>query len=419
MPTIASPITLPCGATLKNRIAKAAMSENMSRDDHTPGIEFERLYGKWAEGGAGLVITGNIMIDSRALGEPNNIVIEKGLANEEQLKKWARAGTLHQTALWAQLNHPGKQSPRFLCPHPVAPSAVPYGAPMNRMFATPRELSEIEIIDLIGRFGYAAGMLKQAGFSGIQIHGAHGYLVSQFLSPHHNQRTDDWGGSLDKRMRFALEVYKAIRAKVGPQFPVGIKLNSADFMRGGFTEDESMQVVDCLSKAGIDLIEISGGTYEAAVMMGKRSKLKTSTVAREAYFQDYCEKVSKLTTTPLMLTGGFRSRKAMDAALESGACQLIGLARSLAVWPDFPNQLLTDDSCRSPIRPLTTGFRTMDNLVPLEITWYTQQLHRMAKGKATKPEANVKLAVLGSLWTYGMQSMRRLRVDPSVSQHRN
>jgi 2,4-dienoyl-CoA reductase-like NADH-dependent reductase (Old Yellow Enzyme family) len=409
MSTLASPLILPSGAQLKNRIAKAAMSENMADSKHRPGVEFENLYRKWAQGGAGLVISGNIMVDSRALGESNNVVVEKSIENEDFLIRWAIAGSANQTALWAQLNHPGKQTPKFLCKDPVAPSAVPYPAPMNRIFATPRALKASEILDIISRFAYAAERLKNCGFSGIQIHGAHGYLVSQFLSPHHNQRTDEWGGSLENRLRFALEIYRAIRAKVGAHFPIGIKLNSADFMRGGFSEEESMQVVDVFSKAGIDLIEISGGTYEAAVMMGKKTTLKKSTEKREAYFLAYCEKVATLTSTPIMLTGGFRTRQAMDAALVSGACQVIGLARSIAVASDFPNQLLTNKNCISQVHPITTGFKSIDKLFPLEITWYTQQLHRMGRGKSPKPTANAKISILKSLFSYGIQGLSRVR----------
>lgn len=409
MPTINSPLTLPCGAILKNRIGKSAMSENMADHRHHPGPEFERLYSKWAQGGAGLLITGNVMVDSRALGEAHNVVVEKSNPNDAYLKRWAVAGGVNQTHLWPQLNHPGKQIPKFLSPVPVAPSAVSYPAPMNRLFSTPRALQETEILDIISRFAYAAETLKNCGFSGVQIHGAHGYLVSQFLSPHHNQRNDDWGGSFEKRIRFAVEVYRAIRAKVGPHFPIGIKLNSADFMKGGFSEEESMQVVEILSKAGIDLIEISGGTYESPVMMGKKSPLRKSTQEREAYFLDYCEKVSKVTPTPIMLTGGFRTRNAMDAALASESCHVIGLARSLAVDYDFPNTLLANTACESRVHPLTTGFRRMDKLFPLEITWYTHQLHRMGRGKNPNPKANVKLTILKSLWSFGIDSLKRVR----------
>lgn len=406
---ISSPLTLPSGTILLNRIAKAAMSENMADDTHNPGPELEKLYGTWAHGGAGLLITGNIMVDSRALGEPHNVVVEKVHSNESALTRWAAAGSANQTQLWGQLNHPGKQSPRFLCVETVAPSAIPYPAPMNRIFSTPRALQEVEIVDCIERFAYAAGTLKKCGFSGVQIHGAHGYLVSQFLSPHHNQRKDEWGGSLENRMRFALEIYRAIRAAVGAHFPIGIKLNSADFMKGGFSEEESIQVVDILSKAGIDLIEISGGTYESPVMMGKKSTLSNSSAKREAYFLAYCEKVSKITKTPIMLTGGFRTRNAMDAALASGACDIIGLARSVAVTPDFPNRLVANERCESEVYSLTTGSKRLDKLFPLEITWYTHQLHRMGRGKNPNPDANVKMAILKSIWSFGMASLKRVR----------
>ena len=411
MTNVSLPFTLSSGVVFKNRIAKSAMSENMADIHNNPGKEFERLYRKWAEGGAGLVITGNIMVDSNALGEPRNIVIEKNKSNTKYLKKLAKAGTVNKTQLWGQLNHPGKQTPRFLCADPVAPSAVSYAAPLNKIFATPRALLEKEIWQIINRFAYAAETLKKCGFSGVQIHGAHGYLVSQFLSPHHNQRNDEWGGSFENRMRFVLEIYQAIRKKVGKDFPVGIKLNSADFMRGGFSEDESMRVVQILSEAGIDLIEISGGTYEAPVMMGKKSKLKASTEKREAYFLEYCEKVSQITKTPILLTGGFRTRAAMDAALASEACQFIGLARSLAVDSEFANKLLANENCESSVQPISSGFKTLDKIFPLEITWYTQQLHRMGRGENPKLSANVKLSILKSVFAMGFDGLRRVRTS--------
>ena len=406
---IAAPLKLPCGSLLKNRIAKAAMSENMSTPDHAADGRMEALYSRWAEGGAGLLITGNIMIDPSALGEPRNIVIDKG-RDHSALKRWAEAGTRNETQLWAQLNHPGKQSPQFLSRQPVAPSAIELKPPLNKLFRQPRALEEQEIHDLIGRFGYAARVAQECGFTGVQIHGAHGYLVSQFLSPHHNQRTDSWGGSLENRMRFAVEVYQAIRREVGPGYPVSIKLNSADFQRGGFTQEDSMQVVRHLSAQGMDLIEISGGNYESPEMMGMTQK--TSTREREAYFLDYCEKVRGNASAPLMLTGGFRSWDGMNAALNSGACDVIGLARAIALNPLFPRQLLSGRESReikSEVRPLTTGWRVLDRLFPLEITWYTQQLHRMGKGKSPKPNLSVKASVLSTMIDLGTQSLRRVR----------
>lgn len=403
---ISSSLALPCGATLKNRIAKSAMSENMGTRKHHSNGKLEALYEGWAEGGSGLLITGNIMIDGSALGEPRNIVIEKG-GDHSALRRWARAGTRGGTHLWAQLNHPGKQSPKFLSPEPVAPSAIELKSPLNRFFHRPRALLEEEIHDVIERFGFAAGVVKEAGFTGVQIHGAHGYLVSQFLSPLHNRRTDAWGGSLENRMRFAVEAYRAIRKAVGPGFPVGIKLNSADFQRGGFTQEESMEVVRALSALGVDLIEISGGTYESPEMTGIRRR--ASTAAREAYFLEYCEQVRKSSRSPLMLTGGFRSLEGMNAALGSGACDLIGLARSLALDPRFPVRLLSEPDARSEVRPLTTGMGFLDRLVPLEITWYTQQLQRMGSGRPPKPDLNVVGSVFNTVLSFGAQGLRRVR----------
>lgn len=399
-------LTLPCGAVLKNRMGKSAMSENMGSPGYTSNEKFNRLYARWAEGGIGLLITGNVMIDRFALGEAHNVVIEQGI-QDTNLPLWAAAGRKEGTHIWVQLNHPGKQSPKFLSKEPVAPSAIPLKKPLDRLFNTPRALTEDEILDIIARFAYAAKVCKESGFTGVQIHGAHGYLVSQFLSPTHNQRTDRWGGSLENRMRFVKEVYLAIRKEVGNSFPVSIKLNSADFQKGGFTQEDSMEVIKQLSALGMDLIEISGGTYEAPAMMG--AKQKESTQQREAYFLTYCEEVRKLIHSPLMLTGGFRSAQGMNAALESGACDVIGIARSLAIQPDFPNQLLSGAAVRSQVKPLTTGWKFLDKTFPLEIIWYTKQLHRMGVGLEPQPKSSPILSVLEMLFQLGKNGIKKVR----------
>ena len=239
---LAQTLTLPNGSVLPNRLAKSALSETLGTMDNRVTPALVRLYERWAQGGTGLLITGNIMVDRRALGEPGNVVIEddRDLA---LLKAMAEGVARHGSRLWAQINHPGKQSPKGLNRENVSPSAIPFGKQMQAFFDTPRELTEPEILDIIARFGRAAGVVKQAGFHGVQIHGAHGYLVSQFLSPKHNVRTDGWGGSAENRRRFVLAVYQAMRDAVGPDFPIGIKLNSADFQRGGFTEEESLDLI--------------------------------------------------------------------------------------------------------------------------------------------------------------------------------
>lgn len=389
MVALANSLTLKNGVVIKNRLAKSAMSEALATTDNRPTPELSNLYRAWARGGTGLLITGNIMVDRRALGEPNNLAIEDD-QDLERLRDIAQAGTENDTQLWVQLNHPGKQSPKLVSKQPVAPSAIPLEARFKSYFNPPKELTEYEIEDLIVRFAKAALISKRAGFTGVQIHGAHGYLVSQFLSPHHNRRRDKWGGSLDNRARFLLEMYRAIRRQVGDDFPVSIKMNSADFQRGGFSDEESMLVAEMLADAGMDLIEISGGNYESPEMTGKT--VRESTQQREAYFLEYAERIRKRVDTPLMVTGGFRSLDGMENALKSGATDLIGLARPLAVQPDFSQQLLQGTVTHSDIRPRITGIKMVDNMAMMETVWYSRQMERIAHGRDTQPnESPIKV----------------------------
>ena len=403
---LGSSFTLKNGMTIKNRLFKSAMSEQLGTKQHNPTKGLATLYKRWADGGIGLSITGNVMIHRGALGEPNNVVLDEK-SDLEPFKKWAQAGKANGSHIWPQLNHPGKQIPNFIVDEPVAPSAIPLTGGLEKGFNTPRALTEDEIQVIIAKFAQAAELSKQAGFTGVQIHGAHGYLVSQFLSPRHNQRDDQWGGSLENRMRIVMAIYTAIREKVGADFPIGIKLNSADFMKGGFSEDDSMVVVKTLAEAGIDLIEISGGTYESPSMVGH--KVKESTLKREAYFLAYAEKVRDLVDTPLVVTGGFRSAKAMQAALDTGATDFIGVARTTAVDPDFPNKLLADENHDQQLRLLTTGNRGVDKMAMLDITWYEAQLARMAKGKKPKNSLSEWGVFFGILIAAGMYGFRKRR----------
>jgi 2,4-dienoyl-CoA reductase-like NADH-dependent reductase (Old Yellow Enzyme family) len=395
---VASPLAhnyvLNCGTALRNRIVKSAMSETLGTSSGAPSEALATLYGRWAQGGLGLCITGNVMIDRRALGEPGNVVVEdeRDLA---ALQRWAQAGSQHGTALWMQINHPGKQSPQGLNRETVSPSAVPFGGPAAAFFATPRALREEEIEDIIARFARTAAIAKKAGFGGVQIHGAHGYLVSQFLSPHHNVREDRWGGSIENRRRFVLAVLAAIRAEVGPQFPIGIKLNSADFQRGGITEDEALGTIEALVAAGIDLVEISGGTYETPVMTGV---VKTSTQEREAYFLAFAQRARTVTRVPLVVTGGFRSHAAMADAIANDAVDFVGLARLLAIEPDVATRLTAGLDPLQHVKPAKTGIAAIDALGLMEINWYTHQLKRLGAGREPKPtEPVLKVFALGML----------------------
>lgn len=407
---LAQPLTLPNGAVLKNRIAKSAMSETLGTFDNHVTPRLARLYARWAASGIGLLITGNVMIDRRALGEPGNVAVEDD-SDLPLLRHWAGAATAHGAQIWMQLNHPGKQSPKGLNRENFAPSAVPFEPQLRAYFDTPRELSEAQIEEIVARFGRSAATAQRAGFTGVQIHGAHGYLVSQFLSPHHNRRQDRWGGTAENRRRFVLDVFREIRRQVGPAFPVGIKLNSADFQRGGFTEEESLDVIRALAEAGTDLIEISGGTYEAPVMTGAaQSPVKVSTHAREAYFLEFAEKVRDAVRTPLMVTGGFRTHAGMMAALRSGALDVVGLARPLAVEPELPARLLRGEDGVQRVRPITTGIKAVDRIALMEVAWYARQLKRIADGREPKPGENALCALLGIMAANGWGTFRTRRL---------
>ena len=401
-----TPLKLTRGEKIKNRFWKSAMSEQLGDREHNPLPGLATLYKRWADGGVGLLVTGNVMIDRTALGEPHNVVLDKN-SHLPFFEKWAAAGRAADVRVWVQLNHPGKQIPAFLDKQPVAPSALPLGAGLEKVFNKPRALVDDEITVIVNRFAESAVLAKKAGFDGVQIHGAHGYLVSQFLSPRHNQRKDRWGGSPEKRCRFVLEVYEKIRRAVGENFPVGIKLNSADFMKDGLSPEGSLQVIRELEIAGIDLVEISGGTYESPSMMGHRKK--ESTRKREAYFLDYAEKTREFVKTPLVVTGGFRSGPAMLQALRSGVTDMIGMARPLAVEPDFPVNLLDDPEYRISLERPTTGFKFLDRITGLDITWYERQLRRMAAGRSPKKGLGPWGAVAGTLLDSGLQAFKKRR----------
>ena len=390
------PFTFKNGQTAKNRFFKSAMEEQLAKHNQ-PTNELVRLYDTWAKGGIGISVTGNVMVAENGKGSINDVVItdERSM---DTLKAWAKAGTQNDTLLIMQINHAGKQSPKVINPVPVAPSAVALKG-MDGFINPPRALADNEIETIIQQFITTAKIAEQAGFSGVQIHGAHGYLVSQFLSPHHNQRTDKWGGSLENRMRFLVEIYQGIRAVVRPEFLVGLKLNSADFQKGGFDENDSIQVVQKMSELGIDFIEISGGNYESPEML----TAKASTKQREAFFIDYAEKARKVSQVPLIITGGFRSQVAMNDALNSGHLDFIGIARPLALMPDLPNQIKNGTYQIIITERIKTGFAPVDKKLGavLEMDWYMYQMALIGQGKQPNPKLSPWKVLLKTLWENG------------------
>ncbi len=396
-----APFVLPGGATIKNRLVKAAMSEQLAAVSGAPTEALERLYARWARGGAGMLITGNVMIDARSIGEPRNVIVEDE-GDLAALRRWAAAARADDTTAIVQINHPGRQSFVGVSSRVVAPSAVAIDYPGA---AKPRALSGEEIVELIGRFAETARIVVESGFDGVQLHGAHGYLISQFLSPAANQRDDEWGGDAERRRRFLLEVTRAVRAAIGPERILAIKLNSSDFQRGGFTEQESLDVIAHLDSENIDLLEISGGTYESPAMSGSAAE---STRRREAYFLEFAEAVRQITSVPLMVTGGFRTQAGMTDAITTGATDLVGLARPLALEPALPIVLVRDQaSSQSSFQLKPLGIKKLDAIAEL---WWTQhQLHRMGAGKDPDPAYGTRRALFSALRSNGVNILRRRR----------
>ncbi|OEH93811.1 NADH:flavin oxidoreductase/NADH oxidase family protein [Bacillus solimangrovi] len=393
------------GTKIKNRFFKGAMSEALANKYHQPTEAIYHLYEKWALGGTGIVVTGNVMVDKRALGESRNVVVE----DESMLpflEKWAERGTINDTHLWMQLNHPGKQAPKGIVKETVAPSAIPLHESISKFFPHPRELTSSEVSDLIRRFGNSAKIAKKAGFTGVQIHGAHGYLISQFLSPRHNQRKDEWGGDIDGRMKFLIEVYREIRNQTG-SFPISVKMNSADFMKAGFTEEEAMYVAGQLEKEGVDLLEISGGSYENPQMTGRN--VKASTKQREAYFLEFAERLRQTVHIPLSVTGGFRSKNGMENAIHANATDFIGIARPLAVYPDLPNLIAQNSIQEVVLSEKKVGVNIIDNKMPFEVLWYSQQMERLGKGKKVKPNHPVWISLLQAVLKNGKEAIQLQR----------
>jgi 2,4-dienoyl-CoA reductase-like NADH-dependent reductase (Old Yellow Enzyme family) len=426
MDLLAQPFVLPCGAILPNRLCKSAMTEGMG-DNYLHATDLHaNLYRQWSEGGAGLLITGNVMIDRHVLERPGNVAIDityppsVSVDAKAALSQWAKAATSAGNHCWMQISHAGRQSPRYVTRHPVAPSEVQLDLLGN--YAKPRALTETEILDFIQRFAKVAVIAKETGFTGVQIHAAHGYLISAFLSPITNQRTDKWGGSLENRARFLLETMRAVRHAVGPEFPVGIKLNSDDFRKGGFSNADCLAVVKLLNTETVDLLEISGGNYEQPRLLGVSGReqdavaVRPSTRIREAYFLEYAEAIKAVASMPLMVTGGFRSRAGMEMALSSKVCDVIGIARPLCTHANAVKDLLQKKTDALPVFEDKLNLRPHGLFSPASPVllfkminvlgaqgWYYQQMVFLAQNE----KLNLKRGILRSFIRYWWDDLTR------------
>jgi 2,4-dienoyl-CoA reductase-like NADH-dependent reductase (Old Yellow Enzyme family) len=335
MSELFSPLALRSGTTLRNRIAKAAMEENMAGSAQLPDERLISLYRRWGAGGAGLLITGNVMVHAEALTGPAGVVLDDR-APLEPFTRWAQAGKAGGAAVWMQISHPGRQVQARMPGVVWGPSAIAVELGRHsKRFGQPVAMTKEQIEETTERFATTAGLAERAGFDGVEVHAAHGYLLSQFLSPLVNQRTDQWGGALENRARFLRDVIRAIRGAVRSSFAVAVKLNSADFQRGGFDADDAASVIAMLEPLGVDLVELSGGSYESPAMAGRPADART--VAREAYFLELAAELAKSSPLPLMLTGGITRRETAEQVLASGVA-LVGMGTAIAVTPDLPDR---------------------------------------------------------------------------------
>ncbi|RZT04308.1 2,4-dienoyl-CoA reductase [Duganella sp. CF402] len=398
-----TPLTLPNGSTLPNRLAKAAIEESLAEPGQLPGAVIQRLYQRWADGGAGLLITGNVMIDRRALTGPGTIALEAN-APLAPFKAWAQAARSNGAQVWMQINHPGRQVMADMGGQAWAPSAVALDlGKHSKLFAQPVAMSAENIAEVIQRFADTAHAAEQAGFNGVQIHAAHGYLISQFLSPLTNRRNDEWGGSLTNRARLLLEVVRAVRARVSPGFSVAVKLNSADFQRGGFSEDDARQVVVLLNGLPVDLIELSGGSYESPAMQGRTADGRT--LAREAYFLEFATALAAVARMPVMTTGGITRPAIAEQVLASGMA-MVGIATALSVAPDLPNQWRAGQALNAAQAPVNWKDKTLASIATMALV--RRRLHTLGTGGGSGGALNPLWTLLGDQWR-AKQLTRRYR----------
>lgn len=371
---LAQPLKLACGISIPNRIAKAGMSEQLADRFGVPTTDLQQLYAVWARGGTGLLVTGNVMIDHRGLVEPRNVILE----NDQHLQSyrlWVKAVHANGGKIIMQINHPGRVAVLPLLKRPVAPSAVGLDLPAMNIIRIPKAMTEAEILEQIQRFAKTAKLAIQAGFDGVQVHAAHGYLISQFLSPLANKRTDQWGGTAENRRRILIETVRAVRKEIGADRILSVKLNSADFQKGGLSQQESLEIALALEAEGIDLLEISGGNYESPAQLGYAADRQAQ---RDAYFIDYAKALRQQSQLALMLTGGIRQNSTMQQLIAENIVDLIGMARPFAMQPDLAKQVLAGKSVQAQTSVPSIGYKPVDAY--LQLAWHAMQFKRISQG---------------------------------------
>lgn len=368
-----SSLELPCGAVLKNRIAKSAMSDSLGDGTGHPTAEQNRLYQRWAEGGVAVSIIGEVQGSAGYAEKPGNLVLNES-SDLDRFRELAKQGGENGTMLWLQLGHAGALA--------YAPTSNPKGpSTLDLPGLRCAELTIEEVQQLPSGFARTAKLAQQAGFGGVQIHAAHGFVLSQFLSPLFNKRSDNYGGEIANRMRPLLDSIEKTRTTVGPDFPIAVKLNSSDQLEGGLVEDDALEVVAALDSSSVDLIDISGGTYFPG------AKAASDGVGRGPYFTEFAKRARTVTTKPLMLTGGFKTRKQADDAVTSGVADVVGLARALVLEPSLP-ALWKKDQSPEPAFP-----RFSENPEGGITAWYTMRISELGNEMETEEFGDLRQAI--------------------------
>ncbi len=367
------PLELPCGTVLKNRLVKSAMSDSLGDGRGDPTGAQVRLYERWAEGGVAASIVGEVQGDPRFAEKPGNLVLGPD-SDAVRFEALAARGSANGTGLWLQLGHAGAMT------HP--PIGMPKGPSALSLPGLECEaLSPDEVRELPAAFARTASRAQALGFGGVQVHAAHGFLLSQFLSPLFNRRTDAYGGSLAARMRLLLETVEAVRGATGSGFVVAVKLNATDQLEGGFEESEALETIAALDATGIDLIDISGGTYfPGAASASDRA-------GSGPYFVDFARRARHRTDVPLMVTGGFKTRRHAERALADGGPDLIGLARALALEPALPN------AWRAGAQDGPDFPRFADPPEGAVTAWYTQRLTALGEDRESDAIVDARTAL--------------------------
>ncbi len=380
----AQPLDLPCGVRLKNRLIKSAMSDSLGDGAGNPTETQMRLYERWAEGGAALTLIGEVQTSAHYPEKPGNLVLVPD-ADLPALQALARRGSANGAHIWPQLGHAGALAHR--------PISTPKGpSPLDIEGLQCGGISLREIGELPRSYAQAAALAQKAGFGGVQIHAGHGFLLSQFLSPLFNFRTDGYGGAVQRRFRVIGEVIDAVRHAVGSAFAIGIKINATDMLEGGLTPEDAIEVVKLLDRTSIDIIDISGGTYFPGAASSSEG-----TSSSGPYFIEFARRARKVTTIPIMLTGGFKTRDQAVEALADGAADAIGLARTMVLNPSLADAWLNGE-CPDP------EFPTFNAPPPGGVTaWYSMRLTALGEDN----EDEFDLSAADALHAYDARDAKR------------